>query len=424
MLHGTGFGGGGGGGGGSVKSWVPLPFSLPPTRYTAADTPWTCDSTQHTRDHLGQLWPISDDETQQLRFVAPSAGQSPAGPAAGTHTGDARGWQHQQRSSSQPSQRRPQQPSQPAQAPTGAGVGAGAGAGQAAAQWLWRTGAGWQPYADDVARSLETAFMLFQTQTAGAGPQGFSLVDIGGGRHVDLSAMRQVVTASPNRTRHVRRVPPGTASGGGASAAAGASPPSQQRGRDDSLTIPPPMSAASLDQTRRNFVVVLMTRESPEFGRALDVCRTSCDPSVYDICFQRDGSRHITLLTLNGITAAEAQLVTFDASNSLPLRITFSGLFQKSVLLLPDGASKASLEPLLSRDSFSLPPSGKVQTQSLIHLSLFRVRSKPHGYLQEFAKVRAACEGISWGAVEGTRVVLKETGAEYTDCRVLAGPPL
>ena len=261
--------------------------------------------------------------------------------------------------------------------------------------------------------------MLFQTQTAGAGVQGYSLVDIGGGRHVDLSAMRQVVTASPNRTRHVRRVPPDTASGG-ASAAAGASPPSQQRGRDDSPTISP----VSSDQTRRKFVVVLMTRESPEFGRALDVCRTSCDPSVYDICFQRDGSRHVTLLTLNGITAAEAERVTFDAPVSLPLRITFSGLFQKSVLLLPDGASKASLEPLLSRDSYSLPPSGKVQTQSLIHLSLFRVRSKPHGYLQEFAKVRAACEGISWGAVEGTRVVLKETGAEYTDCRVLAGPPL
>lgn len=45
---------------------------------------------------------------------------------------------------------------------------------------------------------------------------------------------------------------------------------------------------------------------------------TSCDPSVYNTCFQRDGSRHLTLLTLNGITAVDAQRVTLDKPVSLP----------------------------------------------------------------------------------------------------------
>ena len=139
------------------------------------------------------------------------------------------------------------------------------------------------------------------------------------------------------------------------------------------------------DQTRRKFVVVLMTRESPEFGRALHVCRTSCDPSVYDICFQRDGSRHFTLLTLNGITAAEARRVTLDAQVALPLRLTFSGLNEKSVLLLPDGATKTRLGPLLSRNSYSSGGGGlpsSAQGQRFLHVSLFRVRSRPQGYLR------------------------------------------
>jgi hypothetical protein len=133
-------------------------------------------------------------------------------------------------------------------------------------------------------------------------------------------------------------------------------------------------------------VVVLMTRESPEFGRALDVCRTSCDPSVYDICFQRDGSRHFTLLTLNGITAAEARRVTLDAQVALPLRLTFSGLNEKSVLLLADGATKTRLGPLLSRNSYSSGGGGglpsSAQAQRFLHVSLFRVRSRPQGYLR------------------------------------------
>jgi hypothetical protein len=128
------------------------------------------------------------------------------------------------------------------------------------------------------------------------------------------------------------------------------------------------------------------------------------------------------LPALNGITAADAQRVTLDFPILQPLRLAFSGLSQKSVLLLPDAASKSRLAPLLSRGSCGcLPSSGSIQTQDFVHLSLFRVRSRPEGYLQAFAKDRAACGGISWGAVEGTRVVIKEVGAEYTECRVLAG---
>lgn len=94
----------------------------------------------------------------------------------------------------------------------------------------------------------------------------------------------------------------------------------------DSMIAAPMAAAAMDDETRRKFVVVLMTRESLEFTRALAVCRTSCDPYVYKTCFQRDGSRHLTLLTLNGITAADAQRVTLDFPILQPLRLAFSGL--------------------------------------------------------------------------------------------------
>jgi hypothetical protein len=232
--------------------------------------------------------------------------------------------------------------------------------------------------------------------------------------NVDQFAMQQAGSASTHRSGRVQRMPADIT----VDCTAARTAPALCNGS----MISAPIAPATIDgEKRRKFVVVLMTRESLEFTRALEVCRMSCDPYVYDICFQRDGSRHLTLLTLNGITAADAQRVTFDMPVSLPMRLTFSGLSQKSVLLLPDAASKRRLAPLLCRGNYGcLPSSGSVQTQNFIHLSLFRVRSRPHGYLQEFEKVRAACGGITWGVVEGTCVVIKEVGAEYTKCRVLA----
>ena len=91
------------------------------------------------------------------------------------------------------------------------------------AQWSWKAGAGWQPYDSVTTTALERSHGHFYScKRDGSDPGPHLCVEIGGGRHVNLAQMLQVVTASPTRTRHVRRRGPAPsgfgagASGGGA----------------------------------------------------------------------------------------------------------------------------------------------------------------------------------------------------------------
>ena len=75
-----------------------------------------------------------------------------------------------------------------------------------AAVWVWCAGQGRESeYPAGSAARLESAWCAWQRGDAGA-EHAARHVDIGGGRHADLTKMRQIVTAEPHRTRRIRRI--------------------------------------------------------------------------------------------------------------------------------------------------------------------------------------------------------------------------
>jgi hypothetical protein len=88
--------------------------------------------------------------------------------------------------------------------------------------WSWWSGRQWVRYDSGVALQIEAAHAVF---AAGSGPP---IVEVGGGRHVDLASMKQCVTAQPHKARRVKREQHGVEgdaplpSGGGEGSAAGA----------------------------------------------------------------------------------------------------------------------------------------------------------------------------------------------------------
>ena len=97
-----------------------------------------------------------------------------------------------------------------AAAPAAASAAVAAGPPVAAtlpAVWQWGAEGGSTQYTDAIAQQLEYAWQALQRDEPSAEGDARH-VDIGGGRHVDLVRLRQVVTAQPHRTRRIRRVAP------------------------------------------------------------------------------------------------------------------------------------------------------------------------------------------------------------------------
>ena len=76
-----------------------------------------------------------------------------------------------------------------------------------AASWLWQSSADWHAYPPAVCAQLDAARA-----------RGDDRVPLDGGRHVDLHAMKQVVTADPSRSRAVKRVAPAASASSASSA--------------------------------------------------------------------------------------------------------------------------------------------------------------------------------------------------------------
>ena len=212
-------------------SWIPLPYELPPAPYRPQDIPWAVDDAQHRPDCLGNSYVPG----QPLMLHGPQVHDRGATGHGHTAQGGSRvSSLHDQQYRQQQLQRQRQQTLQQQQGVQGivipshagqrsthssqdggvsdaASIGSGtplAGTGSSA-QWCWKAGAGWQPYDSRTTAALEQAHsQFFVCKHNGTNPGPFVKVDVGGGRHVNLAAMLQVVTATPGRTRHVRRTGP------------------------------------------------------------------------------------------------------------------------------------------------------------------------------------------------------------------------
>ena len=182
-----------------------------------------------------------------------------------------------------------------------------------------------------------------------------------------------------------------------------------------------PAAAAAAPVGKLKYAVLLMLGDEDQAHRIMmETCVQTCDLDVHRECFQKAGSRHLTLLKIT-CTPADAARITFTAPHdlALPIRIGFKGLkfAATSPLLDPDDDAVRVLKRLQSTKNYFIPDGIRwdQSNRDYLHCSLYRVRSKPRGYKQAFKNVKQALAGLigGFGAAFGVRLVIKPEGGPY-----------
>ena len=173
----------------------------------------------------------------------------------------------------------------------------------------------------------------------------------------------------------------------------------------------------------RQCVLYLCCDENTDrFREGLELCRTTCAKNVHEHCFQRDGTRHVTLwqgkLTDADVAAMQTQCDKNSKKIQLPVTISFTagwnnwksgnylGLTTISTVTL-----KRMVHAIMGD---AVPFSVKPKCD---HLSLYRKRG---GAGVDLGSVRKALIGYNWGSLPGTSIRVKVLGEPYDECKVLA----
>ena len=170
--------------------------------------------------------------------------------------------------------------------------------------------------------------------------------------------------------------------------------------------------------------MAIREKKSSLFSEGLALCEANCPPNVQSHCFQRDGTRHITLYQ-GELSKTQARMLRYkqdqtDVDISLPLNIDFDGWmsWDAGCYLSVERNSRRSLESLLDK-VVGLPHGFP---QKCDHLSLYRNRKFPgHDFRLACNKIKQATLNQRWGSVEGVSIRLKIMQGDYEDCIVLAG---
>jgi len=173
----------------------------------------------------------------------------------------------------------------------------------------------------------------------------------------------------------------------------------------------------------RPCVLYLCCEENTDrFREGLELCRTTCPKNAQEHCFQRDGTRHVTLwqgqLSDADVAAMQTQCDKNRKKIRLPVPISFTagwnnwksgnylGLTTISTVTL-----KRMVHAIMDDAvSFSVKP-------KCDHLSLYRKRG---GAGVDLGSVRKALIGYNWGSLPGTSIRVKVLGEPYDECKVLA----
>ena len=197
-------------------SWIPLPYELPPAPYRQEDIPWANDIEHYQPDHLGNTFvpgqKLVTSTDQHVHNRPPVNDRGATATGASVHEQQYR----QQQLQRQRQQKVRQQPTARSSQQRGCDGGSSmrrdsssndsSAGGPTPAQWWWKAGTGWQAYDGRTTAALERSHaQFFACKQEGTDSGPFVAVEVGGGRHVDLTTMLQIVTAAPGRTRHVRR---------------------------------------------------------------------------------------------------------------------------------------------------------------------------------------------------------------------------
>ena len=192
-----------------------------------------------------------------------------------------------------------------------------------------------------------------------------------------------------------------------------------------------PPGAAPGDEAK--YAIVLTLNSASEGDQAymalLEACQRVADPRWHAACFQRSGTRHISLVADRRgspfkMTAKQAADLEFSSPpDCFPLTVKLDGLmnWKHGIYLRVSPECDALIRPLASGLS-GLPQAAKADSD--FHLSLYRKRQFKDSSLhqQSVAKVRAELGSLAQSSVSVVGVALKVVGGEYgTSMRLLAG---
>ncbi len=192
--------------------------------------------------------------------------------------------------------------------------------------------------------------------------------------------------------------------------------------------IPNPQFSIGVGEEKLPFIMFMAVREKKPsvFSDGIKACENSCPPSVHSHCFQRAGTRHITLFQ-GDLSKNQARMLRYEQDHtgvdvSLPLNIDFDGWmpWEAGCYLSVEQSCRRKLESLV--DKIVGLPKG---SRKCNHMSLYRRRKWPR--YDEFGaavkRIKTETSAQHWGSVEGVSIRLKIMHDAYEDCIVLAGLP-
>jgi len=181
---------------------------------------------------------------------------------------------------------------------------------------------------------------------------------------------------------------------------------------------------------RQNFVIYLAIQEQhgSSFFTGLHQCAaaaaTSKYPTIQSLCFQHDGTRHITMFQ-GALTPQQANALHYkeESPQLTPFPIKFRrgwNHWKAGLYLALDDATTRTLQQLLANIQ-GLPTAGG--QRSCDHLSLYRKRGRKGTDVNAaFQTIRTALASHDWGTgAQGVSIRIKLVGTGYDECKVLAG---
>ena len=178
-------------------------------------------------------------------------------------------------------------------------------------------------------------------------------------------------------------------------------------------------------KAKRDYVLLLMVEAvgDADHESFLTLLKNSCDATVHEHCFMKNGTRHVTLAQL---TEDEAERIRFSSAPMLPLELVLAkpqpwgaGLY----LSLSEAAQQTIADLVRKLDPAPLKTTDSYRKQ--LHLSLYRGFNRGEALKQQLKKTEmksAWKDRTSFGTVRGAAVAIKEKGADYDTMRYLMLP--
>eukprot|EP00941_MAST-03F_sp_MAST-3F-sp1_P002729 g2729.t1 len=180
----------------------------------------------------------------------------------------------------------------------------------------------------------------------------------------------------------------------------------------------------SMQKKKFAFIVMLRIRESghsDELTKVLETCEKVCPEHIHKDCFQHFDSLHFTLLKTNKITHEQASQICLDSEelkSMLPLRVGFNRFHDgKTVLLLPDSSSSNNIKLFTNPNAYAAPDGVHMIPSKFLHVSLYRVRTRPKGLVKACTAIKEACSNLpSLGSAVTSELVIKQLRDDYKNC--------